>query len=274
MKSPAVFSPVLQWIDQIVRPPRYEEARLNMWSQRADVPLALVAVLFLVVYAAPIIDPALPHSVIRACQTATNVVWIIFALDYVVRLVIVSHRWSFIRYHLFDLAIVVLPFFQPLRLLRLVFLLRVLNRHAGQSLRGQISSYVIGSAAIITLVGALAELDVERGVPGAQITSFGEALWWAFVTITTVGYGDFAPVTPQGRLVATGMMIFGVALLGTVTATLASWLVENVKPEDEDETTPELRAIQTLTAHVKQLEDEVKSLREQLPYASQAASDS
>lgn len=273
MKSPAVFSPVLHCLDLIFRPPRYEEPRLNRWEQRADVPLALVAVLFLAVYAAPIIDPDMPRAAIRGCQMTTNVVWIIFALDYAARLAIAHHRWSFIRYHLFDLAIVILPFFQPLRLLRLVFLLRVLNRHAGQSLRGQISSYVIGSAAIITLVGALAELDVERGVPGAQITSFGEALWWAFVTITTVGYGDFTPVTSQGRIVATGMMIFGVALLGTVTATLASWLVENVKPEDEEDISPELQAIQTLTAHVKRLEDEVAALREQLPRTPRTSSE-
>lgn len=266
MNTPAVLTALVDRIYHVLKPPRYNEPKLNTWAQKADIPLALVAVIFLGVYAAPIIDPDLPRSVVRACSLTANIVWIIFAADYVVRLMLVRHRWSFIRYHLFDLAIVVLPFFQPLRLLRLVFLLRVLNRHAGNSLRGQISSYVMGAAAIITFVGALAALDVERNAPGAQITSFPEALWWAFVTITTVGYGDFAPVTHQGRIVATGMMIFGVALLGTVTATLASWLVESVKTEDEDEgtTSPELEAISSLTQQVTRLEEEIVSLKAQL----------
>ncbi|MDO5720000.1 MAG: potassium channel family protein [Actinomycetaceae bacterium] len=265
MNTPSALSSFADRAYGVLRPPRYDEPQLNAWAQKVDIPLALVAIVFLGAYAAPIIDPALPRAIIRVCVWTTNIVWLIFAADYLIRLLLVKHRWSFIRYHLFDLAIVGLPFFQPLRLLRLVFLLRVLNRHAGHSLRGQISSYVMGAAAIITLVGALAALDVERYAADSQITTFPEALWWAFVTITTVGYGDFAPVTHQGRLVATGMMIFGVALLGTVTATLASWLVESVKTDEEEvDCSPELQAIYSLTNQVEQLEKEIVSLKAQL----------
>ena len=60
-------------------------------------------------------------------------------------------------------------------------------------------------------VASLAILDAERGKPGANIETFGEAVWWAFVTITTVGYGDFYPVTAHGRFVAVLLMAGGVA---------------------------------------------------------------
>lgn len=263
MKTTSPRSPLIERVNRIIKPPRYEEPRLVAWARVSDIPLAVVALIFLAVYAAPIIHPEMPATSVRACVLTADIVWIIFAADYVFRLAITKHHWSFVRYHVFDLAIVILPFFQPLRLLRLVFLLRVLNRHAGNSLRGQISSYVVGAAGIITFIGALAELEVERQSADAVITTFPEALWWAFVTITTVGYGDFTPVTSQGRIVATGMMIFGVALLGTVTATLAAWLVEHVTHEEESKT-PELQAIHALTKHVVQLEHEVVALRTQL----------
>jgi voltage-gated potassium channel len=74
-------------------------------------------------------------------------------------------------------------------------------------------------------------LDAERSSRDANISDFGDAIWWAVSTMTTVGYGDHYPVTPVGRLVAFGLMIGGIALLGTVTATLASWLVETVAAE-------------------------------------------
>ncbi len=84
----------------------------------------------------------------------------------------------------------------------------------------------MGAAGLILLVAALAVLDAEQGE--GTIDSFGEALWWAFVTMTTVGYGDFTPVTIVGRGVAGGLMLGGIALIGAVTATLASWIVEKV----------------------------------------------
>ena len=65
-----------------------------------------------------------------------------------------------------------------------------------------------------------------------QIRTFGDAWWWALTTMTTVGYGDMVPVTTTGRAVAAALMLGGIALLGTVTATLASWLSDRVRAEE------------------------------------------
>jgi voltage-gated potassium channel Kch len=91
--------------------------------------------------------------------------------------------------------------------------------------------------------------------PRCQHCDFGDAIWWAVTTMTTVGYGDHYPVTAGGRLVAFGLMIGGIALLGTVTATLASWLVETVAAEKEQ---AEDRQIT-----VRRLEDKIDRLTAQ-----------
>lgn len=144
---------------------------------------------------------------------------------------------------------------RPLRLLRLVKLLNVLNRHAGGSLRGRVAVYVAGSTALVLFVAALAMLDAERGADGTNIATFGDALWWATTTVTTVGYGDRFPVTETGRLVAGGLMVAGIALLGIVTASFASWLIERVQQVEEQSQVATRRDVAALTAEVAALRE-------------------
>jgi voltage-gated potassium channel len=154
--------------------------------------------------------------------------------------------------HWYDLLVVVLPLLRPLRLLRLIPLLSVLNRRATMRLRGRVGIYVAGGASLLAFVAALAVLDVERSSPDANISDFGDAIWWAVTKMTTVGYGDHYPVTAAGRLVAFGLMIGGIALLGTVTATLASWLVETVAAEKEQ--------AEDLQVTVRRLEEKIDQI--------------
>ena len=79
-------------------------------------------------------------------------------------------------------------------------------------------------------------LQVEKDVPGAKIKNAEDALWWAYVTITTVGYGDLYPVTTEGRLIAAVLMTIGVGLFGTFTAYVASWFVSKKIDEEIEET--------------------------------------
>jgi voltage-gated potassium channel len=84
-------------------------------------------------------------------------------------------------------------------------------------------------------VGAAAVRDAESKSPEANITGFPEALWWSLVTITTVGYGDFFPVTTQGRFVAAVLMITGIAALGSLTGAVATKLLAGQKSSQSDE---------------------------------------
>ncbi len=129
------------------------------------------------------------------------------------------------RTNIFDLMVIALPALRPLRALRLLMMFRALDRLVGNSLRGRVTGYLIGSTALVLFCAALTVLDIERHHSDANITTLGDAFWWATTTVSTVGYGDHYPVTGEGRLVASLLMLGGIALLGMVTATLASWLV-------------------------------------------------
>lgn len=225
------------------------------WNHLAEWPLAIAALAFLVAYSWQVTadlqgpDAALAEAVIW-------VTWGLFAIDYVVNLWLAPRRWRWFYTHLFDLAIVVLPMLRPLRLLRLVTILAVLQRTAGAAFRGRVIIYVAGATLLLVWVAALAVLDAERGHDGS-IQTLRDGLWWAFVTVTTVGYGDYFPVTPTGQLVAVGVMIGGIALIGVVTATLASWIVEKVSNANEAEKV-------ATKAHIDELATEIRQLRELL----------
>ncbi|MDQ1734480.1 MAG: voltage-gated potassium channel [Pseudonocardiales bacterium] len=230
--------------------------RLARWERRTEWPLAGVAGLFLAAYAWPILNPTLIHSLGAACADIVYIAWALFALDYVARVWLAERRLRFIARHLPDLASVALPVLRPLRLLRLVALVRVLNRKATVSLQGRVAIYVPSSTLLVIFVASLAELDAERGRRGANIETFGDALWWALTTVTTVGYGDRYPVTTDGRLVAAGLMLAGIALIGVVTAAIASWLIANVRAVEMDTEQHLDRQIATLRIELA----EIKSL--------------
>lgn len=226
---------------------------METWERRTQWPLMGLAVAFLVAYAYPIIDPDAPEQLRRFCSWVTWAAWIAFALDYAVRLYLTNDRPAFIRHNLIDLAAILLPALRPLRLLRLVILIKVLNRSGSMRLRGQVGIYVVAGSALLGFIASLAMLDAERGHPDNNIATIGDALWWAAATMTTVGYGDHFPVSTTGRFVAVGLMLGGIALLGTVTAMLASWIAERVAAEAEDSTAPLMAEIRTLRAEVAEL---------------------
>jgi voltage-gated potassium channel len=199
------------------------------WERATDWPLTGLAVCYLAAYAAPIVYPQLAAAGKRISEGTMWLAWGAFAVDYLVRLAITDQRRLFVRKHLLDALVIALPLLRPLRLLRLLSVLRVLNRQATVSFLGRIATYVGGSAVLLILVASLAELDAERQNPQANITTVPDALWWAISTITTVGYGDRYPTTQEGRLVAVGLMLAGIALLGVVTATVAAWFVQRVQ---------------------------------------------
>lgn len=194
-------------------------------------PLTLLALAFLVSYAWPVLNPRLDPSTRTVLDTVSWTVWGAFGVDLLIRVVLADNRRVYLLRHWYDVALVALPLLRPLRLLRLLALVRILDRSAATSLAGRVLVYVSGAASVAVGLGALAVLDAERSAQGANITSIGDALWWACSTVTTVGYGDRYPVTTEGRVVAVVLMLIGIGVVGSVTAAVASWILGRVAEE-------------------------------------------
>lgn len=237
------------------------QKRVKGWLDRIDWLLAATALLFLGAYAWPILVPHLGRSWRDLCDAVTLGAWLLFLADYLMRLWIARDRRRFFTRHVLDLLIVLLPALRPLRLLRLVVLFRVLNRKAAATLRGRVPLYVTISASTLVVCASLAVLGAERNAAGSNIKTFGDALWWAVVTVTTVGYGDHFPVTLQGRFVAGGLMIGGVALIGVVTASFAAWFIDRVRDDEDEAQAATQHDLEALTTRIEELTAEVRALR-------------
>jgi voltage-gated potassium channel len=189
------------------------------WVERTQGPLDLLAVIFLIDVILLWSFPDGPPAFVSTLNVIAWIVWACFAVDYVARLLLSVGKARFVRTHKLDLLMVLLPM---LRLLRIFLLLRrSLASVSTERIAGSIVSLVVAAV----FVSAFFMWRVEYNAPGATITTFRYALWWAIVTTTTVGYGDYTPVTAEGRLIATAVMIVGVGLIGTVSATVAAWFV-------------------------------------------------
>ena len=208
--------------------------RVERWERRAEIPLLLLAAAFLVAYAWPVLDPHLDSHLATTLQVASWTVWTAFAIDFAMRIYLAERRWVYTVRHWYDVALIALPMLRPLRLLRLLALARIMNRTATSSLVGRVTTYVIGTAVMATVLAAIAMLDVEQDADGANITTFGDSLWWAAVTTATVGYGDRYPVTTEGRLIAVALMLVGIATVGSVIASVTAWLVAQVEADKQD----------------------------------------
>ena len=237
-------------------------ARLRAWERETEWPLTGAAVVFLAAYTREVLANT-QGGTKDAAELVIDAVWVLFGVDYLVRLALASSRSRWFLHHLPDLAVIALPILRPLRLLRLVTLVGIMQRSAGTALRGRITLYTVGSAALLISTSALAALDAERHEPGASIRAFGQALWWALTTITTIGYGDTTPVSTEGRCIAALLMIGGVALIGVVTATLASWIVSLVEEENAEQEAATQAQVATLQQQVSELSERIDHLLEE-----------
>jgi voltage-gated potassium channel len=185
--------------------------------------------------------------------------YFVFVFDYLGRLYLADPRGRWFLRHLFELAIIVLPFLRPLRLLSLAVVVKVLQRAVGHTIRGKVIAYTACGVVVIVYAASLAILDLERDLPGTKIASAAASArrpaLSAAPTVTTVGYGDVTPVSSNGRIVAAALMVAGVSVVGVVTATLASWIVQRVAEQDN--------ATEAVTAaHIAELREEIRKLTE------------
>ncbi|MGX1703623.1 potassium channel family protein [Microbacterium sp. NPDC055357] len=202
-----------------------ETAATHRWSDAMYWPLTVSALVFLVTFTIHVIGDVRGTAAL-VTTTIIGVTWFVFIVDFLARLALSRPRGAWLRAHLASLAMAIMPPLRPVRLLDTFTRLAAFRHSAGATLRARLLIYGGGSALLLVWYISLVVLQVERHAPGASITTFGDAVWWAFCTITTVGYGDYAPVTVPGRIAAVVLMGGGVVLVGLIVATISSAVVE------------------------------------------------
>ncbi|MGX9887713.1 potassium channel family protein [Streptomyces sp. NPDC002276] len=211
-----------------------DDSRKARWERRTEVPLAIASMVYLAAYAVRILAHGLPGDWQDLCLVVLFAAWALFAVDYAVRWRLSGQHLRFVRTHWLDTLVLLLPLLRPLRVVKVY---EAVLRRRGEprlALHARVIVYAGLSTVLLGFAGALSVYQEEHAAPGATIRTFGDAVWWTCATFATVGYGDVAPITPLGRLIAVGMMAIGLALLGAVTGTFASWLLQVFAREDDE----------------------------------------
>ncbi len=200
-----------------------------------EVPLAVASLVYLAGYAVRVLaEDHLPRLGADLCLAAVLGAWAFFAADYGVRLRLSGlHPLRFVRTHLLDTVVVLLPLLRPVRMVTLYDRVQRRRDKPRLGLYARVMVYAGLSVSLLGFAAALTVYHYEADAPGASIRTFGDSVWWACSTLSTVGYGDVSPVTPIGRVVAVGLMACGLGLLGAVTGSFSSWLIQAFTREDE-----------------------------------------
>lgn len=213
----------------------------DRFSALVALPLTILSLVWLPILIVPIVV-RLPPGLASLFDAIDYMVWAAFAIEYGVKLYLTPRRRHYVTHHVLELAVVALPLLRPLRMLRLLRLLNILRAgvvltNALRRARGMLTHhglhYVLVVVLGVVIVCAALEMGFEQDARAATIKNFGDALWWAIVTVTTVGYGDKFPVSAGGRGVAVVLMLVGIGLLGVLTAAVASYFVGETVNQDK-----------------------------------------
>jgi voltage-gated potassium channel len=162
--------------------------------------------------------------------------WVGFAVDLLVTWALDDHPATFAREHALGILAVLVPAFRALMAFY-VFVRLARGRHR---LQARVQLYALYLTILVIIFGAALVLSAERPYPGANIQTYGQAIWWAAVTVTTVGYGDYTPVSPVGRMIATLMLVNGVVVISVITASISSRFVSSPDEGEEPVTLDDL----------------------------------
>jgi voltage-gated potassium channel len=179
----------------------------------------------------------------------------IFAVEIGARIYLAPNRFSYAAAHWFDLLILAIPLLRPLRaarslralrLLRGLQLLGPLARSASEirrllAYKGVTGGLLVATLAVMVCSAAIWRVEADSNGP---IHDLPDAPWWALTTITTVGYGDTYPVTPEGRAIGVVLMLVGIGVFGTLTASVAAFFIETSDEQELTEIRESLRRIE------------------------------
>lgn len=204
-----------------------DPGRLAEYEARTREPLDLLALATLWLVVVPPGD--FGHDVTGIVAAFRVALSVVYGIDIAIRSALAPRHLHYALGHPLALVAVILP---PVRVLFSFRLVRSIFR------RGNLGRFLV-AAAVLVANGAVIVYLFERHAPGSNIHTLGDALWWSFVTVTTVGYGDFYPVTTWGRVTACFIMGTGLLTLAVVTAQVASSFVvqgaSRAAPDRQDE---------------------------------------
>lgn len=195
-----------------------------------------------------------------------TMICLVFFVDFVQQFRAAPKKMEYMKWGWLDLisCIPLMDVNQYARILRVVRLVRAIKSismisHAITENKASSSlHFLIVTSLMMMVFGSIYVLYLERGIPGANIQTAADAFWWTFITITTVGYGDFYPVTFEGRIVAITLITMGVGLFGSFTAVFASWLISTPEKKAED------AKDHAVYEEVKALKAEIQALKQLL----------
>ncbi|MCG3732369.1 potassium channel family protein [Vibrio cincinnatiensis] len=189
-------------------------------------------------------------------------VWGIFATELGIKILLSTQRWRYLIQHWQDVLIVAMPFLRPLRFLRILFILPKTWRQTKAVLRQKTLSFIGLTSLLTVMLSSAFVYLVEKG-SASPIKDYSDALWWAMTTITTVGYGDMYPVTSFGRGVAVFLMLTGITLFGLLTASVASFFVDDNQQTWLSEKKRPLSPIPRHTFHLARFRYQLKEKQRQ-----------
>lgn len=223
-----------------------QETLLELIVGVIDIPMLVLALTSLVLIIIEFTVSLTPGQS-RVISLVQALIWMIFILEYTLRMFTADDRLKYLRNHVLDALIVFIPVlrilritraFRAIRLLRIVhpsalartfFTTRRTFRRLGATLGRSSFQYVLLTTAIVIILAGAGMFLLERDAEGSNIASYGDALWYVFGVITTVG-NELYPITAEGRILAVILMAYGVGIFGYIAGTLASYFIRPDEP--------------------------------------------
>jgi voltage-gated potassium channel len=225
---------------------------LQRWEHYTEYPLFVLSLAFLVGMIM-VIESGSNAEYAQIGQQLMTLSWLAFLCDYVVRFALTRRRVHFVTHNVLQGLAVLVP---PLRILLIGKVFDTMATGAQRKFGGRVRIYALYLTTLTIVISAVLVTTFERNAPGANIRSFGDALWWTTETVSTVGYGDYYPVTLGGRIVAVALFVNGIALLSAVTATIASKVLGS---DDSTSQEPEVN-VSDLHDRLARIESQLNSL--------------
>ena len=240
---------------------------LQQWEDWVEMPMLVLGFSWLGLFVVELVWGLTP-----ILESFGIVIWIIFLIDFIVKLILTPHKLSYLKHNWLIAFSLLIPALRTVRIVRVIQsfhavrgfqLIRVMLRTSrgirlfSASVQRRGFGYVVGLTTIVTLMGAAGIYVFERELPnGTGINDYATALWWTAMVMTTIG-SDYFPKTAEGRILCFFLAVYAVSVFGYVTATVATFFIDQ---DAENNKFSGDKSIQALQIEISALRDDIKVL--------------